>query len=79
MTPNNEHKEIIKLLEYYNKEYSSKEYYRILKERELVFKNCLLNGFTTNRQEPMLIRIDLLYGYCYPPYKDVLGNWIAYS
>ena len=78
MTPNKEHKELSKLIEYCNKEYSNKEYDSILKERELVFKECLLNGFT-HRQEPILIRKDFLYGYCYPPYKDVLGNWIAYS
>ena len=74
MTPKEHPKELKEFLDNLNKKHDS-----IYKERELELKDCLLNGFTTNRQEPMLIRIDLLYGYCYPPYKDVLGNWIAYS
>ena len=74
MTPKEHPKELKEFLDNLNKKHDS-----VYKERELGFKDCLLNGFTTNRQEPMLIRIDLLYGYCYPPYKDVLGNWIVYS
>lgn len=73
MTPKEHPKELKEFLDNLNKKHDS-----VLKERELELKDCLLNGFTY-RQEPMLIRIDLLYGYCYPPYKDVLGNWIAYS
>ena len=74
-------KEFLKDLEnlkYLLDEIKDKEHDSVLKERELGFKDCLLNDFT-HRQKPMLIRTDLLYGYCYPPYKDVLGNWIAYS
>lgn len=73
MTPKEHPKELKEFLDNLNKKHDS-----VLKVRELELKDCLLNGFTY-RQEPMLIRIDLLYGYCYPPYKDVLGNWIAYS
>ena len=73
MTPKEHPKELKEFLDNLNKKHDS-----VYKERELELKDCLINGFT-HRQEPMLIRIDLLYGYCYPPYKDVLGNWIAYS
>lgn len=73
MTPKEHPKELKEFLDNLNKKHDS-----VLKERELELKGCLLNGFTY-RQEPMLIRIDLLYGYYYPPYKDVLGNWIVYS
>lgn len=73
MTPKEHPKELKEFLDNLNKKHDS-----VYKERELVFKDCLINGFT-HRQEPMLIRTDLLYGYCYPPYKDVLGNWIVYS
>lgn len=74
-------KEFLKDLEnlkYLLDEIKEKKHDSVYKERELELKDCLINGFT-HRQEPMLIRTDLLYGYCYPQYKDVLGNWIAYS
>ena len=73
MTPKEHPKELKEFLDNLNKKHDS-----VYKERELELKDCLLNDFT-HRQEPMLIRIAFLYGYCYPPYKDVLGNWIAYS
>lgn len=75
MTPKEFPKDLKEVLD----KIKDKEHDSVLKERELEVKDCLFNGFTTNRQEPMLIRKDLLYGYCYPPYKDVLGNWIVYS
>lgn len=74
MTPKEHPKELKDFLDNLNEKHDS-----VYKERELELKDCLFYGFTTNRQEPMLIRKDLLYGYCYPPYKDVLGNWIVYS
>ena len=73
MTPKEHPKGLKEFLDNLNKKHDS-----VLKERELELKDCLLNGFPY-RQEPMLIRTDLLYGYYYPPYKDVLGNWIAYA
>lgn len=73
MTPKEHPKELKDFLDNLNEKHDS-----VYKERELVFKDCLFKGFTTNRQEPFLIQRSL-YGYCYPSYKDVLGNWIAYS
>ena len=73
MTSKEHPKELKEFLDNLNKKHDS-----VLKERELVFKDCLIKEIIY-RQEPILIRTDLLYGYSYPPYKDVLGNWIVYS
>ena len=58
MTPKEHPKELKEFLYNLNKKHDS-----VYKERELELKDCLINGFTY-RQEPMLIPMDLLYGYC---------------
>lgn len=64
-------------LKYLLDETKEKEHDSVLKEIELELKNCHLNDFTY-RQDSFLIQRSL-YGNYYPPYKNVLGNWIAYS